>query len=466
MPLASPTRCTRRPARWPQLLAAWFFVSVALILARPGPAQEANHEAPIHIKVGAPGTQMVPIALPRPVGRMDATARAFYDMVRHDLEVSGWFEFIDPAAYIEPAGTGIRFGEFKWEDWDAPGAVALAKTGLAKIGEADGSHSPHLRAEVWVYDVPGRRKLGAKAFSTPLTASNPDDALRIIAHKVANEIIFAVTGQQGLFDTRFAFVNNSSGNKEIYVVDFDGERMRRITHNGSINIKPAWRPDGGAIAFTSYVSGNPDLYVADLIKGRIVRVSSRPGINTGPSWSPDGKLIALTLAPHGDPDIYTIDAATGRLVARLTHMVGIDSAPAFSPDGKRVAFVSERSGGAQIYVMNANGSNIHRVTFQGSYNTDPAWSPDGTRLAFVSRQGVFDVFTVNLDGTGLVRITQAAGDNEDPTWSPDGYYIGFSSTRTGHAQIWMSTADGSHQVQLTHGKGDFTNPDWSPRMGW
>jgi TolB protein len=407
----------------------------------------------IHIYVGAPGRNKVPIALPKPLSA-HAVSAEFYAVVSRDLELSGWFDVLDPAAFVEPAGTGIRPGQFNFDDWDVPGSVALAKMAI------DAKANDQLRAEVWVYDVPGRRHLGA----TALTVSA--ESWRSLAHRLANEIIFQVTGQKGPFNTRFAYARKTKTGKEIGIVDFDGHGRRGITSNGSINLKPIWNHTGTELSFTSYREGNPDLYVADLSQGKIRRLSNRMGINIGGAWSPDGRQMALTLAPDGNPDIYTIEPLSGRKIKRLSSDPGIDVAPSWSPDGSRVVFVSERSGGAQIYSMNPDGSNVKRVTFQGSFNTDPVWSPKGDRIAFVGRNGGrFDIFVVNVDGTGMMRLTQDMRDNEDPSWSPDGNYIAFSSTRTGTAEIWMSTVDGHHQVQLTKG-GGYLNPNWSPSLEW
>jgi TolB protein len=426
---------------------------LAAMLAFFAPAQ-SHAEGAIHIYVGAPGRNKVPIAIPMPTGE-HSRAADFYDVVKRDLELSGWFDVIDPDAHIEPVGTGIMPGQFKFEDWEISGAVALAKMGLSQ------RNNDQMRAEVWVYDVPGRRRLGATALTVH------QGSWRSLAHRMANEIIFQVTGQKGPFNTRFAYARRSGSGKEIGIVDFDGHREHSITKNGSINLKPIWHPGGTALSFTSYREGNPDLYVARLAAGKIKRLSSRMGINVGGSWNPDGTTMALTLAPDGNPDIYLIDPLTGRKLKRLTKNAGIDVSPTWSPDGTRIAFVSERSGGAQVYTMNSDGQDVRRVTFQGNFNTDPVWSPDGSQIAFVGRNGGrFDVFVVNVDGTGMRRLTQDMGDNEDPSWSPDGNFIAFSSTRTGSPHIWMSTADGHHQAQLTRGKGGYLNPNWSPSLEW
>jgi TolB protein len=424
-----------------------------LVAASPTLAGDIEQVAgTIMVDVHRHGATKTPIALPEPAGD-DPSEAEFYAVLKRDLEICGWFDVINPDAYIEGDGAGVRPGSFKFEDWEVPGAVGLAKTGLRGSGS-------DLRTEVWIYDVPGRRKLGARAFSTG------GGAARTLAHKVANEIIHTLTGTDGPFNTRFVAAGSFSGNKEIYVLDFDGANRTRVTKNGTINIQPTWDSAGSRVAFTSYMSGNPDVYVADLGKGRIRRVSARPGLNTGPAWHPSGGRLAVTLSRNGDPDIFALDPNTGASLGQLTRSAGIDTSAAFSNGGDRIAFVSERSGGAQIYVANADGSGARRVTFQGGHNTDPAWSPDDKSIAFVGRDGVFDVFTVDVETGRMTRITQSAGDNEDPSWSPDGRFLAFSSTRSGGSHIWMATANGAHQVQLTSGSGGYTNPDWSPALPW
>jgi TolB protein len=99
--------------------------------------------------------------------------------------------------------------------------------------------------------------------------------------------------------------------KEIFVMDYDGYNVRRLTHNNSINVSPSWSPDGGKLLFTSYVSGNPDLYLAGLDGGEVMRLSGWPGLNLGGRWSGAADRIALTLTKDGNPEIYTAYRALG-----------------------------------------------------------------------------------------------------------------------------------------------------------
>lgn len=388
-----------------------------------------------------------PLALPYSIATGDsATARAVWDVVRRDLELTGYFRLVDPEATIETGG--LHPGTFDMQNWRSLRAGALAKTGVTSGGGK-------VYAEVWLYDVNSGNKLVARRFE------GVQGQERALGHALAREILLALTGDAGFFGAKLAAVRHR-GNKEIVVLDVDGRGIVPVTRNGSINLSPAWSPDGRSIAWTSYKRDNPDVYVKDLTSGRTRVLSAAPGINIGAAYSPDGSKIALSRSSNGDSDIYVLDATTGKVLRRITRGGGIDVGPAWSPDGTRLAFSSERSGGSQIFVVDVAGGEPRRVSRQGSFNTDPVWSPDGNRLAFVGRDSGFDVFVVDVDGGRTRRITQNMGDNEDPSWSPDGRYLVFSSTRSGRSEIWLASADGRHQAQVTEG-GGYTQPTWSPR---
>ena len=433
--------------RWFRFLTMLVVLTVAALYLqlRPAPAEAGGIVVTVR-----PGAKDIPIALPYPQasGGTDAVSREIWEVVRRDLEMTGYFEIIDPNAYIEQ-GKGVEPGTFEYDDWRFLKAAALAKTRLLP---ADGG----LRADVFVYDVAGGAKIDAKGFI------GTEREARYLGHRIADAILMALTGEPGFFGTRLAGVGSKTGKKEIYLMDIDGEGVVPVTSNGTINLSPAWSPDRGRVAFTSFKKDNPDLYVKDLKTGRLRALSERPGMDSGATFSPDGAQVALARSEGGDSDIYVLDATTGADVKRLTKGGGIDVAPDWSPDGSRIAFASERSGGSQIYVQEVSGAEAKRVTFQGSFNNDPVFSPDGSKIAFVGRDQRFDVFVVDVDGRNMVRITQDQGDNEDPSWSPDGKYLMFSSTRSGKSEIWLSTADGRHQMPVTPGKGGWTQPAWTP----
>lgn len=432
-------------------------VVVSLLSAPLMPLAQAR----VYVEINQASRQPFPLAIPKfkNLGKNadpDNVSEQLADLVMADLRLTGLFNLLDRKAYIEDsAKAGIMPDQFDFASWKQIDALGLVKAGFTVTGST-------LKVETRIFDVLAQAQIGGKTYDN---GSVKD--LRRIAHRIASDIVYQFTGEQGFFMSRITAVSSLTGNKEIVVMDVDGKAMVSLSSNKSINLLPAWSPRGDKIAYTSYKANNPDMYVADLVKGVTKRVSAQQGINSGAAFSPDGKQIALTLSKDGDPDIYLIDLE-GQEVARLTKSYGVDSSPTWSPDGKRLAFVSSRAGGAHIFVINRDGSNVKRLTFAGSQNVSPQWSPRGDKIAFQGRdQGAFDVFVMNADGSNIVRLTQDQGDNEDPCWSPDGNYLLFSSTRNakgGH--LYISSADGRSQVRITDGPGGYTNPDWSNFLSW
>jgi Tol biopolymer transport system component len=90
------------------------------------------------------------------------------------------------------------------------------------------------------------------------------------------------------------------------------------------------------------------------------------------------------------------------------------------PDRARIAFVSSRDGNDAIYAMDADGSNVTRITSNPAHDWMPAWSADGTEILFSSdRDGSqLDVYAVRLDDLTVRRLTTAAGYDYHPAWRP------------------------------------------------
>jgi TolB protein len=283
-----------------------------------------------------------------------------------------------------------------------------------------------------------------------------------ILRRFAGEVVHHLTGKRGIFDTEIAFVSSGTGNKEIFICDFDGSNPRRFTRHNSISLNPAWSSDGKWLAYTSYANDNPDIYIKS-VQGGQGSIVNRKGINTTPDWRPGRFELAATLSFTGDQDIHLL-TGNGQVVRNLTQSWGIDTSPSWSPDGRRIAFVSNRSGSPQIHVMPADGGPAERLTFQGRYNTQPSWSPDGGRIAYSAIEGgEINIQSIDLETRNPARLTYNAGRNESPSWSPDGSLIVFSSDREGVPRLYVMTAFGTDQRKLLDMPGAQTSPRWSPR---
>lgn len=284
---------------------------------------------------------------------------------------------------------------------------------------------------------------------------------RELAHDVANEIVYTLTGEQGIFRSRIAYIKKIGDAKEVFVADYDGANERQITNTGTINISPVFAPDKDELYFTSYLDGDPQLYKAEVSTGKVTRVATYPGLIGAPAISPDGNKIACVLSKDGNSEIYVLDT-NGRIIKRLTRHRAIDSAPTWSPDGRMIAFSSDRTGAPQIYLMDSDGLNVRRLTYKGGYNDSPIWSDRGDRVTFVSRtkRGRFDLASIDTSGNDY-RILTEVGRNENPHFSPDGKQIIFSSSRLSPGDIYTMDLSGRNQRRLTR-SGKCSNPTWGP----
>jgi TolB protein len=284
---------------------------------------------------------------------------------------------------------------------------------------------------------------------------------RRMAHTFADEIVLYFTGRRGIALTSIAFYSDRNGNKEIWVMDYDGRNPRPLTAHESISMSPAWSPGGDALAYMSFVGGTPGIYVVELADGSKRPVITEGSLNSSPTFSPDGQRIAFTRSLEGNTEIFVVHR-NGSGLRRLTHSPGIDTNPAWSPTGNQIAFTSRRTGTPNIYVMPADGGTPTRATYEGDYNDGAAWSPDGTRIAYASRRGgQFRIAVTDLATLETRVISRGPGSHESPAFSPDGRRIAYAVTEGRRTQIRVMDADGSNPEVLTS-EGSSWAPSWSP----
>ncbi|TFG93833.1 MAG: Tol-Pal system beta propeller repeat protein TolB [Syntrophobacterales bacterium] len=413
----------------------------------------------VYIDINSPAFQKFPVAIPefKNLGGTEPgedLSAWFADQLSRTLEITGFFRIISQDAFLEDQGrAGITIGEIDFSSWSSIGSDFLVKGGFSYDGKS-------LAVEFRLFDtIEGRFITGKKYWGK-------SEEKKVMVLKFADEILLALTGRGGVFDTKIAFAGKEGTTSEIYTTNFDGSDPVKITTYNSLTLFPQWSPDGSEIAFTSYKDGNPDCYITVVASGTTKKISSFRGLNLPSSWSPDGKKILLVLSKDGNEEIYIKDLDSGRL-QRLTDNRAIDVSPTWSTDGGKIAFVSNRSGSPQIFVMDSDGKNVRRLTFEGSYNSSPCWSPDGTRIAYEgSSTGCFRIFSIGGDGDDLMQLTFEAGGGESPSWSPDGRYLAFSSKKNGRERVCVINANGLNLRVLPDIKGvkSFNSPSWSRHL--
>ena len=416
----------------------------------------SNAVAKVYIDIDAPGFQQFPIAICDFQNKNPGASAssgfnsAIADDIKNYLDMTGIFKILDKKSFLEGVEPGYP-EKIRFPEWTAIGADFLLRGDLTVQGK-------DTVAESRLYDVTRGQMLFNKKYS------DAGGNTKAIALAIARDILMALTGDAGDFNTKIAFIIKRKSGADIYSMNYDASGMSNLTGHQSIVTSPRWSPDGQYLAFTSYKNGRPQVYLRNLKTGSERTVASFEGLNLCGSFSPDSKKLLLTLSKDGNEEIYVLDINTMQL-KRLTHSYSIDVSPTWSPDGQKIAFVSNRSGSPQIFVMDADGGGARRITFHGKYNTSPSWSPRGGRIAYEGLAGGrYQIFTVDEGGGNLMQMTSDNADNEYPSWSPSGRQIVFSSRQGGRSRICIMNSNGMKTRVLIENASHLVMPSWSPSL--
>lgn len=409
----------------------------------------------LYIDINAPGGKRMPVALPDlvTVSGDPSLSSAIPKVIAEDLRMASLFEVLPPASYLEkilPAHFAGRTLSFP--DWKMIGAEAVV------IGKTE-ARGNQVAVEMRLYDSTLGNLMAGKRYV------GPAKSYRAIAHRFANEILYAFTGVRGIFDTEIAFTATPRGGrgKEIYIVGLDGQEVRKVTDNRSFNLFPRWSPDGNLLAFTSFKTGVPAIYVRNLQTNTDRPVVKFGNTKSPGSFTPAGDALFVSVSTGGNSEIYRV-RIDGSHPEKIMGGWGIQVSPSVSPDGKKIAFVSNRGGAPQVYVRDLAGGKDLRISHAGGYATSPSWSPAIDRIAFTSQSGGrFSIYTVKPDGSDQQLLASADGDCTDPSYSPDGRYVVYTFQKKGYSELKIISADGRWGKSLFSGLGRVGSPAWSPR---
>jgi len=427
----------------------------SLLLALAIVLTPAAGRAILYIDINAPGGKRMPVALPALVGIAGdpSLSTAIPKVIAEDLGMTALFKVLPPEGYLEKilpahfAGNPLSF-----PDWKMIGAEAVV------IGKVE-AHGDQVTVEMRLYDSTLGNMMAGRRYTGPARS------FRTIAHKFANEILYAFTGVQGIFDTEIAFTATPRGgkDKEVYIVGLDGQDARRITDNRSFNLFPRWSPDGSTLAYTSFRTGVPVLYLRNL-QDSSERALVKFGNSKSPgSFTPGGDALYASVSVGGNSEIYRV-RLDGSNAEKVVAGWGIQVSPSVSPDGKRIAFVSNRGGSPQVYVRDLASGADKRVSNAGGYSTSPSWSPAGDRIAFTSQAGgIFSIYVVKPDGSDQQLLASADGDCTDPSFSPDGRYVVYTFQKKSYSELRIISVDGRWGKSLFSGLSGVGSPAWSPR---
>ena len=189
---------------------------------------------------------------------------------------------------------------------------------------------------------------------------------------------------------------DAAGHKsfEIFIMDSDGNNVKNLTciehldthsheghsHRVAWDSCPTFSPDGKKLLFASNRDGDnsrPLLYIMNTDGSDQKKFGGPAEIDgTEPDWSPVTNQIVFCRGSAAKGESWVMDGGSPLplITARkITDNPDNNRSPVWSPDGKQIAFISDKYGNDDVFIMNADGSNVRRVTYEKSNERHPSW---------------------------------------------------------------------------------------------
>ncbi|GKS69977.1 TolB protein [Nitrosomonas sp. PY1] len=404
----------------------------------------------MNIEIFGGGASRIPIAIV-PFADENRLQPNITSVIGADLQRTGLFKLIDTSGASPHTPTEVVF-----PDWVDRGASALV------IGRTIVMPGDQVEIQFRLMDVSKKTQL------TGLGITVPSSQLRSAAHRIADIIYEALTGDVGVFSTRIAYVLKQGNKYALQVADADGYNAQSIIEYNEPIISPAWSPDGTQLAYVSFENKKPVVYVQTLATRQRHAVANFKGSNSAPAWSPDGRRLAVVLTGQGGSQIFLINT-DGSGLQRLSKSSSIDTEPNFSPDGRYILFTSDRGGSPQIYrmaVAQSESSHAERMTFEGNYNVSPDYSHNGKSYTFIHRHNNQFNVAVQEIGSRQVQILTNSKFDESPSFAPNGKMILYATEINGRGILSAVSSDGQTKQHLSVQSGDIREPAWGPLPKW
>jgi len=433
----------------------WLATPFALLLLALLPLAALAQDKGLEIDIVGGNAAALPIAVV-PMAYQGSGAAPATDVaavIRADFDRSGQFRTLPDRDMVEHPTRGAEVNYPTWR---------LLKQDFLVVGRVLDAGDGSYRVEYEVFDVAKQQRLLGLA----MTARS--NAMRDVAHQIADAIYEKILGVRGAFWTRIAYVTATGvGNGSRYaliVADADGYNPQTLVHSSEPLLSPAWSPDGHKLAYVSFeYNHNSSIYIQDIATGARERVASFRGINGAPNFSPDGRRLALTLSKSGNPEIYVMDLGS-KALRQVTNQFGIDTEAVWSADGASLYFTSDRGGKPQIYQVSAGGGSATRVSFQGSYNAKASVSYDGKKIAMAQGNGNNYRIALLDRSLGSPRwSTLSPGSlDESPSFAPNASMILYAAREGSRGVLYAVSADARVRQRLVLADGDVREPAWGP----
>ena len=259
-----------------------------------------------------------------------------------------------------------------------------------------------------------------------------------------------------------------SRDRDLWVVDRDTDRARRVTNDREEERAARPSPDGSTVAFYSGRSGHQDIWLVPTDGSTPPRQLTRASMAAddfrfAPAWSPDGRSIAYfsNRSDYWEDDIWVVDVARGQ-ERQISRTLMASSTPVWSPDGRRIALLGTAKDEywyedlAYIHLLDPEAGSegildmqVHATDWL--HNHTVVWSGDGSELFFpYHERAEVELWRVPSAGGVATRVTNMGGAFRSYDATPDGSaFVFVRSTPTRGSEVDYVPASGGPARRLT-----------------
>lgn len=257
-------------------------------------------------------------------------------------------------------------------------------------------------------------------------------------------------------------------------------KAEEITAGPGYDYQPDWSSDQRWVVFARYDHDAVELWSLDTQDRRTRRMTSGGAVNLEPRFSPDGKRLAFVSTSYKGHFHIFIGQFEGGLLSDVRQLtsenvstlpryyyseVDHEISPAWTRDGSEILFVSNRGhihGTGGFWKIKAEpGAEAHEIHYEETnWKARPDFSPDGKRMVYASYLGQawHQLWVMPAGGGDAFPISYGAFDNVNPRWSPDDSKIAFISNRSGNTSLWVQTIPGGEQTEVIATERKYLKP--------
>ena len=288
--------------------------------------------------------------------------------------------------------------------------------------------------------------------------------IRKVSHKISNVIFESITGIEGIFDTKIAYISTEKTKErniyKLHVADVDGFNSVTIYKSTKQLMSPTWSPKNNKIAYVSFENHRPEIFIQTLATGERVKLNNGNLSSSAPAWSPNEKFMAYTSSVNGNLEIFIHNFIT-RDNRRITNSLGIDTEAEWGLKSKKIFFTSDRNGNPHIYSKFINNGKAKRITFEGTYNADANLSSDGKHLSLVHNNGSGHTIAIYSINDKFLKVISRGRLDEAPSFAPNGKMVLFASKKLNKGILVAASNDGRIRKEIELTGENVREPIWS-----